>query len=144
MSAITDHPASSGINDCHSRCILCGHRNPWSLNLSFQTVGEGVVSTRFKTHAALQGYDGILHGGVIAALLDAAMTHCLFYQGVQAVTGDLRVRFVKPISCAASLEIRAWILDSHPPLYRVKAEISHDRQIMARAEAKFVWYRGSS
>lgn len=108
------------------------------MNLSFQTTRDGGVETRIKTHTELQGYDGILHGGVIASLLDAAMTHCLFHNMVQAVTGDLRVRFVRPIPCDACLDIRAWLLSSLPPLYRLRAEISLDERVMAWAEAKFM------
>ena len=79
---------------------------------------------------------------MIAALLDAAMTHCLFHRGVQAVTGDLRVRFVQPVSCDAALDIRAWLLSFTPPLYRLKAEIIHDEHVVAWSEAKFM-ERGS-
>jgi hypothetical protein len=71
-------------------------------------------------------------------LLDAAMTHCLFHHGVQAVTGDLRVRFLRLVSCAAALDLRAWVLSSRPPLYNLRAELVHERCVMAWAEAKFL------
>lgn len=125
----------------HDHCLLCGQRNPWSLKLAFQADADGAVRAYFDSHQRLQGYAGILHGGVIAALLDAAMTHCLFHRGVPAVTGDLHVRFVKSVSCNASLEIRAWVISSHPPLYRLKAEITHEERVMAWAEAKFMQRR---
>ena len=91
----TEDPATISARNGHSRCLLCGNLNPRSLNLSFQAAEDGGVRTRFKADTELQGYDDILHGGVIASLLDAAMTHCLFHHGVQAVTGDLHVRFVQ-------------------------------------------------
>ena len=141
MSVTTEEPVAVSACNRHSRCLFCGNLNPRSLNLSFQAAGGGVVKTRFKARADLQGYDDILHGGVIAALLDAAMTHCLFYRGIQAVTGDLHVRFVQPVSCNVSMEIRAWMLTSHPPLYRLRAEIVVDERVMAWAEAKFVQRR---
>jgi acyl-coenzyme A thioesterase PaaI-like protein len=97
--------------------------------------------TRFEPDKELQGYDGIVHGGVIASLLDAAMTHCLFHRGIQAVTGDLHVRFVRPVDCNASLEIRAWVLSSNLPLYRLRAELVFDEHIAAWAEAKFLQRR---
>lgn len=133
-----EHATTINARNSHSRCLLCGSLNPRSLNLSFQTEENGAVSTRFSAHSELQGYEGILHGGVIASLLDAAMTHCLFNRGIRAVTGDLHVRFVQPISCNLQLEIRAWVLSSHPPLYRLKAEILLAQNVMAWAEAKFV------
>jgi len=96
------------------------------------------VSARFQAGPEFQGYDGILHGGVIAALLDAAMTHCLSHRGVQAMTGELHIRFLHPISCDSLLEVRAQALPGRPPLYRVKAELVRGSETMARAEATFM------
>ena len=138
----TEAPVTISARNGHSRCLLCGSLNPKSLNLSFQASGDGGVRTRFKAPTELQGYDDLLHGGVIASLLDAAMTHCLFHHGVQAVTGDLHVRFLQPVSCNVSLDIRAWVLFSRPPLYRLRAEMSLDGRIMAWAEGKFMQRRG--
>ena len=138
MSVTTEKPAAPDNSNGHSGCLLCGSRNPRSLNLSFRPEAEGAVRTIFQARDELQGYDHILHGGVIAALLDGAMTHCLFHQQVKAVTGDLRVRFVRSIPCDALLDIRARILYSHPPLYRLRAEIVQDGRLMAWAEARFM------
>ena len=91
----------------HCNCIVCGSRNPVSLGLVFDVMADGTVSSQFRGSALMQGYDGILHGGIIAALLDASMTHCLFHLGVEAVTGTLDVRFVKPVPCDALLTVRA-------------------------------------
>ena len=109
--------------------------------MSFQAAGDGAVRTQFKASAELQGYDNILHGGVIASLLDEAMTHCLFHQGVQAVTGDIHVRFVQPVFCNYAVEILARVLFFNPPLYRLRAEIIFKGRIMAWAEAKFLQRR---
>jgi uncharacterized protein (TIGR00369 family) len=141
MSVTTEDPEIIGSRSGHGRCLLCGKLNPKSLNLSFHAADSGVVKTQFQAPSELQGYDGILHGGVIAALLDAAMTHCLFHRGVQAVTGDLHVRFVQPVACNVMLDIRAWVLLSHPPLYRLKAEIVVDGHVLAWGEAKFLQHR---
>jgi acyl-coenzyme A thioesterase PaaI-like protein len=97
-----------------------------------------MVSARFRPKRELQGYKGILHGGMTAALLDAAMTHCLFRRGVEAMTADLHVRFVQPIPCEALVDVRGWILSEAPPLYRVRAELLVGRRVMAWAEAKFL------
>ncbi|MBP7865566.1 MAG: PaaI family thioesterase [Acidobacteria bacterium] len=134
----TEEPLTLSVRNNHGRCLLCGDRNPWSLRLSFQPDGEGTVETRFTGHGGLQGYDGMLHGGVIAALLDAAMTHCLFHQGIQAVTGDLHVRYLHAVPCDADLEIRSRVTASHPPLYRLEAQILVGGRVAAWSEAKFV------
>jgi acyl-coenzyme A thioesterase PaaI-like protein len=74
----------------------------------------------------------------VASLLDSAMTHCLFHHGVQGLTGDLHIRFVRPVSCDVAVDIRAWILSVAGPLYRLRAELLHDRWLMAWAEGKFM------
>lgn len=121
----------------HQNCLMCG-KKPWSLGLCFYATDEGWVCSKFQAHEKLQGYDGILHGGIISSLLDAAMTNCLFHRGIQALTGELLVRFLHPISCDSKLEVRAHILSENPPLYIVKAELIHEDKIMAKAEAKFM------
>jgi len=122
----------------HSRCVFCGERNPRSLRLNFQADEDGAVQAGYRMEADLQGYENIAHGGIVAGLLDAAMTHCLFHQGIQAFTGDLHIRYVRPLACPIDLEIRAWVLSSRPPLHRLRAEIKNDGRMMTWAEAKFI------
>lgn len=126
----------------HAHCLICGTHNPFSLGLRFREDRHGSVRARFKALPRFQGYEGILHGGVISALLDAAMTHCLFLHGVRAVTGDLRVRFLEPVRCGAVLDVQAHTLEMTPPLYRVAAALVDDARVVARAEAKFMRCRG--
>ena len=94
-----NHDPPGALNDGHANCLLCGNRNPLSLGLSFHPGDCGDINATFQAHPRLQGYQGILHGGVSSALLDAAMTHCLFHQSIEAVTGDLHVRFLKSVPC---------------------------------------------
>lgn len=122
----------------HSRCLLCGESNPWSLKLSFSPAADGAVTARFTADPRLQGYEGILHGGVIASLLDAAMTHCLFHHGIEALTADLHIRYAQAIPCDARIDLWASIIARRPPLYRLRGEASVEGRLMAWAEAKFL------
>lgn len=125
----------------HSRCFLCGRENPNSLGLTFEETEDGGVRTRFESRSELQGYDDILHGGIIATLLDGAMTHCLFHRGIRAVTGDLHVRFVHSVPCGVSVVIRAWVHSSRAPFHRLRAELKLEEELMAWAEASFMEHR---
>lgn len=80
---------------------------------------------------------------MISALLDAAMTHCLFSRGVRAVTGDLRVRFLRSIPCQAALHLKAWVMTARPPLYCLRAELMNTGRMAAWAEAKFMQQRSN-
>lgn len=122
----------------HRNCLLCGDKNPRSFGLNFEPHEENGVKTGFQGHEELQGYDGILHGGIIASLLDSAMTNCLFEKGIRAVTGDLQIRYKHSIPYDANVEIQAEVIESRPPLYRMKSQIIKDNKTMARGTARFM------
>lgn len=122
----------------HDNCLLCGKDNPYSLGLSFQTRADGSVETAFQGNGFLQGYKGILHGGVISSLLDCAMTNCLFSRNIRAMTGELIVRFRHPVAVDSLIGLRAWVLSSSPPLYRMRAELFKEDRVLAWAKAKFI------
>ncbi|MFT5698499.1 MAG: acyl-coenzyme A thioesterase PaaI-like protein [Desulforhopalus sp.] len=122
----------------HRHCLMCGQNNPFSFGLKFSKQGEGCVSTTFTGNETLQGYDGILHGGVLSALLDTAMAHCLLHENIEAMTGELNVRFIDPVACNSTMAITAWIDSSLPPLYCLKSQIRINNKIVCKAKAKFM------
>ncbi|GAG45859.1 unnamed protein product, partial [marine sediment metagenome] len=85
-----------------------------------------------------EGYAGSLHGGVISALLDGAMTHCIFAHGRAGVTGELRVRYRHSVVTDHMAVVRGWIRRFSPPLCFMGAELFQDGQVKATATAKFV------
>ena len=90
----------------HPFCVVCGDTNRNSLGMDFRSAGDGTVQATFACERAFEGYPNVLHGGVICALLDGAMTNCLFAHGCAGVTGDLNVRFCHPVAangCAETL-----------------------------------------
>ncbi len=131
-----------GVLGNHDNCIICGRNNPFSLGLQFQSLAGNAVEASFVGGPHLQGYEGILHGGVISAVLDSAMAHCLLLQDIKAVTGDLRVRFLHAIPCSSRVTIRAWLTCAVSTLYELKAEARVDGQLVARAKAKFMQKEG--
>ncbi|MDD3149053.1 MAG: PaaI family thioesterase [Candidatus Riflebacteria bacterium] len=128
----------------HTGCLLCGSQNPMSMHLQFVADDNRVVHADFQAHDLLQGYQGIIHGGVTCALLDSAMTHCLFNQAIEAVTGEMKVKFVRPVPCRSRLRLRAWLEKAFDPLYVLRAELSCDECLLASAEAKFMRTAGQA
>lgn len=122
----------------HVHCLLCGTDNPLSLKLKFTPVGADGVRGSIVCRDVLQGYEGMVHGGVIAAFLNSAMTHCLFHRGIEAVTADLSIRYRRPLSCRARATISARIVQFTPPLYRLAAEVTVGEHLIARATGAFL------
>jgi acyl-coenzyme A thioesterase PaaI-like protein len=122
----------------HADCVVCSPENQQGMHLDFQASADGQVTADFIYDKVFEGYSGILHGGVISAVLDGAMTNCLFAQNQIAVTADFRIRFRHPVSTGQSARVRAWITRSHPPIFELKAEIVQNGQIKTVATAKFM------
>ena len=74
-------------------------------------------------HAAEDGA-GVLHGGVIATLLDTAATFALIQaSGVDWATVDLRIDYLRPAPCAELL-VRGFAVHVGKRLGRATAELS--------------------
>jgi uncharacterized protein (TIGR00369 family) len=61
-------------------------------NVNRKIVGRFVLGERY------QGGGGFAHGGIIAMLLDEAMGKVCRFREVRAVTAELIVEYVKPVS----------------------------------------------
>jgi acyl-coenzyme A thioesterase PaaI-like protein len=122
----------------HSGCVLCGATNPRGFKLRFRVQRDGSVLAMFPCSEALRSYPETIHGGVVSALLDAAMTNALFSIGVVGVTAELTVRFLAPVAVERGAVVRASIEMARHPLFYVRAELEQDRKLMARASAKFL------
>jgi uncharacterized protein (TIGR00369 family) len=108
------------------------------LRLNFTALEDGSVQAGFACPPACEGYKGVLHGGVIASLMDGAMTNCLFAHGWTAMTAELSVRFRHPVRTHKAATVRAWMDGGTPPLHVLKAEVVQDGQIKATACGKFM------
>jgi acyl-coenzyme A thioesterase PaaI-like protein len=51
-------------------CFICGMENPVGLHLHLYETGPGMVETRYTAPEHFQGYPGVLHGGIVSAILD--------------------------------------------------------------------------
>ena len=122
----------------HRNCVVCGASNARGLHLKFISLEDGSVQASFDCGKAFEGYDGSLHGGVISALLDGAMTHCIFAHGHTGVTAELKVRYRHPVVTDHTAIVRGWIRRYSPPLYIMEAELLQDGQVKATATAKFM------
>ncbi|MFZ5830854.1 MAG: PaaI family thioesterase [Planctomycetota bacterium] len=121
----------------HPECFVCGPANGHGLGLEFRMTLDGSVETSFACQPIFAGYPGMLHGGIICALLDGAMTNCLFAHGLAAVTVDMNVRFRHPVTVSLPAVVRAWFESGGSPLHRLAAEVLQGGQVAATATARF-------
>ncbi|MEO8357467.1 MAG: PaaI family thioesterase [Chloroflexota bacterium] len=51
-------------------CFICGLENPVGLHLHMYETEPGVVETSYIAPEHFQGYPGVLHGGIVGAIID--------------------------------------------------------------------------
>lgn len=124
--------------EAHPFCFVCSGSNPMGLALRYCVQPDGSVTATFLGSCALEGYAGLLHGGVIVALLDGAMTNCLFARGLRGFTADLRVRYHAGVDAADTVTVRAWLEDESHGLYQLQAELMQAGIAKASATGKFM------
>ncbi|OGR52623.1 MAG: hypothetical protein A2049_05660 [Elusimicrobia bacterium GWA2_62_23] len=122
----------------HGNCVACGPANPAGLRLKFKKQPDGSVAAAVFCRKELTGYDGLLHGGVAALMLDSAMVNCLFAAGVTAYTAELKLKYRAPVKIGRAAELRAWLEKDHCPLYLTRGELRQDGEVKVSAEAKFM------
>ena len=117
-------------------CFACGQLNPCGLKLEFEEHDEIYIS-HFTGAAQHQGYDGILHGGIISTLLDEIMARYIYAKGLNAVTARLEVRYLKPTPIGVPLLIKGRITKSRGRIYETVGTIElPDGTITAEGTAK--------
>ncbi|PON18275.1 thioesterase [Candidatus Entotheonella serta] len=78
-------------------CFACGKHNPDGLGLEFHVDADtGIVQSEFTPPARYQGYGGVVHGGILATLMDEVMAHSLWQRGIAAVTAKMSLRYREP------------------------------------------------
>ncbi|WP_179131148.1 PaaI family thioesterase [Candidatus Entotheonella palauensis] len=79
-------------------CFACGKHNPDGLGLEFCFDREtGIVHSEFTPPMRYQGYGGVVHGGILATLMDEVMAHSLWQRGIAAVTAKMSLRYREPV-----------------------------------------------
>ena len=76
----------------HSHCYVCDLSNPLGLRVAFR-LEDGKAVGQFIPQSEHQSFEDVTHGGVLSALLDAAMNRILLFHSVKAKTARLKVRF---------------------------------------------------
>jgi uncharacterized protein (TIGR00369 family) len=125
----------------HTRsCFVCGEANPAGLKLRFETDGR-IVQARFVPRAEHVGFKQIVHGGLIASLLDEIMVWACAVQTRRfAVCAELNVRFVRPVRpnepAIATGELAG---NRRGKLFEARAHLSNEEAlVLATATGKYL------
>jgi len=132
--ALVELPHTSG-------CVVCGHDNPFGLHLRlFVDEQTGIVTCPFEPAARHIGFEGIVHGGVIATVLDEAMVWAATWAGKRfCVCGELNVRFRESVILGGPLQVVAKVIAHRSRLITTEGTLADDQgRILVSASGKYV------
>ena len=126
-------------------CFVCGEKNPIGLKLRIRTDPErGESSADVVIPEHFQGWAKIAHGGLVATVLDEAMIYAAGAKGIKSVTGEITVRFNKPVSTGVPYELKGRLLQDRGRIVLAESELRDGQGVVvAQASGKLVKVPGT-
>ncbi len=120
-------------------CFVCGRANAVGLRAEFEIdARRRSIRGRFTPRPEHEGWQGIVHGGIIASLLDEAMVKLAAHLGIAAVSAEMTVKFKAPATPGADLVVRGRIVESRNRLILAESEILRGDVVIAEATGKLL------
>jgi uncharacterized protein (TIGR00369 family) len=125
------------LND-NGRCFVCGPDNPEGLRLEFRMDRErGEAGTDVVFPARFQGWEGIVHGGLLATVLDEAMIKAAWARGQRSVTGEITVRYLKPARTGEAYRLKGRVTGTRGKIILAESELlGEGGEAVARASGR--------
>ncbi len=118
-------------------CFVCGRDNPHGLKLSFR-LENNEARCSLSIPVRFQGWQGIIHGGIVATLLDEVMAKAAHFAGYAAVTVDMAVRYKKPTPADTPLLLSGRVVEQQRRILITEGELCHnDGTVLASGRARF-------
>lgn len=122
----------------HTQCVICQQPFFNQQPIKFEILDTGVARCEIVATQQVQGYDGVMQGGLVSALHDSAMLHCLFGFGIKAMTVKLETRFHFPVVIDKSVRVEARLLKSRHGVHFLESKISIDGVTCSSATSQFM------
>jgi acyl-coenzyme A thioesterase PaaI-like protein len=121
-------------------CLVCGRDNPHGLALSLHVDdADGTVHVDFTPRSPHIGFEGIVHGGVLATVLDEAMVWAATWHGRRfCLCGSMNIRFHALANVGDALHVTAKVTNARKGLVETSGEVTRGRQSIAVATGKYV------
>jgi acyl-coenzyme A thioesterase PaaI-like protein len=129
-------------NTDYQRCFACGQQNPYGLHMVFR-LEDGMIVSDFVPQAEHQGFPGVIHGGIVAAIMDEALNRTSMLADTPAwtMTGRLTVRYRRYVPYGPLLRVRAWLGKQRGRMIQATGTLAvadEEQAVLAEAEGTFM------
>jgi uncharacterized protein (TIGR00369 family) len=139
MQLHSHEPLTPFAHSSHNHCFGCGQANANGLRLEFLLASDGAVVSLPVVPEAFAGHPGYLHGGIIATLLDEAMSKAIRVLGTPSVTRRMEVEYLLPVPSGAPLRIEGCVVRSQGRRHWAEAVVLDvEGATLAQAKGLFI------
>ncbi|MGZ6314341.1 MAG: PaaI family thioesterase [Candidatus Limnocylindrales bacterium] len=120
-------------------CFACGELNEIGLHLKLN-LEPGRCWTELEMPRRFEGWEGIIHGGILCTVMDEVMAWALVQDDSWGVTARMSVDFRKPVTVGQKIRAEGWITESRRRVHLTAAKIldSETGLELASAQATYV------
>lgn len=120
-------------------CFACGELNDAGLQLKVHTSPDRCW-TELTLTSRYEGWEGIVHGGILCTILDDIMGWALRARDSWSVTARLSVQYRKPVAVGRTIRAEGWVTEARGRIHIAAARIldAETGEELATAEATFV------
>ena len=129
----------NSLNDEANKCFVCGPGNSSGLNIRFR-LEDDVCRAEYAPIAQYVGYDGVVHGGILFALLDDVMANWLYLRGEVCFTAKAEIRYRRPVLVGENLSLEGRLLErrGRRVVLEGRGLRFQDRQLLIEATGTFM------
>lgn len=127
------------LREQYRHCFGCGPDNPAGLRLDGFTVEDGSVIAPFTPAPAFAGFEGVLHGGIVATGLDEISAwSAMLTEGVFVFTAKLDIRYRAKADAEAAFTLRGKVTERRGKRLTIEASMSTPGAVVATSHGLFV------
>lgn len=124
-------------SDC---CFVCGRENAAGLKMEFYEIEPGLVESKIRVPQDYGGYPGVVHGGIITAMLDECSGRAA-QKGPNnfMFTSEIKVRFRKTVPTEEMIIVRGSLVRRRGPVAFAHGELRNQAgELLAESDGVFV------
>ena len=132
------------LHAAQNRCFGCGQANPAGLRLEFLLAEDSSVVSFPTVPDSSEGPPGFLHGGIIATLLDEAMSKAVRARGLTTMTRQMEIDYLRPVPSGTPIRIEGRVVRSEGRKHWTEARILNAKAVaLATGKGLFVEVRAN-
>lgn len=126
----------------YKQCFVCGEENSHGLKARFFVREDGAVVSEYIVDERFAGYAKVMHGGILASLLDEVMIKAVLKDDIIAVTASMEIKFKKPVYVGQTIKLSGWVVQSKGRVFKTEGLAEVDGTAVGSATGTYIRAKG--